>query len=248
MQQKTRQRALALLFIVHIAGVAFCADSRRHLTQGVPQQPPFLPLPALNAQQQVYFPQWNQPGPQQSFAAAQQAQQQQLAQQQQQQQLLAQQQQQNTNFDNLVKVAAPSAGPVLAQAPGPAHGPSAAVFSPLAAPVMQAASMQAAGDTCTEKASVLVGSACFDFVGPFRLDYDHLASLGASDFEQAVALGPTPTNDCCNDAHAFVGEACACNARVASTAPALGMRPDAFKLVARAAVMACPRYNIVDPC
>ena len=76
---------------------------------GVPQQPPFLPLPALNAQQQVYFPQWNQPGPQQSFAAAQQAQQQQqLAQQQQQ---LAQQQQQNTNFDNLVKTAAPSAGP-----------------------------------------------------------------------------------------------------------------------------------------
>lgn len=32
--------------------------------------------------------------------------------------------------------------PVLAQAPGPANGPSAAVFSPLAAPVMQAASMQ----------------------------------------------------------------------------------------------------------
>lgn len=34
MQQKTRQRAIALLSIIHIAGMAFCADSRRHLTQG----------------------------------------------------------------------------------------------------------------------------------------------------------------------------------------------------------------------
>lgn len=53
---------------------------------------------------------------------------------------------------------------------------------------------------------MLVGGACFDFVGPFRVDYDHLASLGSTEFEQAVALGPTPTNDCCTDAHAFVSE------------------------------------------
>lgn len=50
----------------------------------------------------------------------------------------------------------------------------------------------------------MVTGACFDFVAPFGADYGQLASLGDADFRQAVALGPTPTDQCCKDARTFV--------------------------------------------
>ncbi|EIE19837.1 hypothetical protein COCSUDRAFT_44263 [Coccomyxa subellipsoidea C-169] len=232
-----RRTAFSLLVLFQFAAPGLCADSRRHLTQGGPQQPPLLPLPALgsyNAQQQAYLPQLNQPGPQQSFAAAQQQQQQQLLRQQQQQQT-----QPNTSFDNLVKTAAPTGGPGLAQAPAWAPAPAITSFSALA---------PAEGNGCTQQAAGLVTGACFDFLAPFRADYGRLAAYGDAEFRQAVALGATPSDACCEDAREFVSETCGCDVRVASAAPALGMRPEAFPLVAKALVMACPRYNIVDPC
>ncbi|KAK9902876.1 hypothetical protein WJX75_009538 [Coccomyxa subellipsoidea] len=232
-----RRTAVCLLALLHLAAPGLCADSRRHLTQGGPQQPPLLPLPAFDAtQQQAYLPQWSQAGPQQSFAAAQQAQQQQQLRQQQQQQP-----QQHTSFDNLVKTSVPSAGPALAQTPAAAPAPGISLYSAFAPSAAQ-------GNKCTEGAKWLVTGACFDFVAPFGADYGQLASLGDADFRQAVALGPTPTDQCCEDARTFVTGACACDALVAAAAPALGMRAEAFPLVAKAAVMACPHYNIVNSC
>ena len=42
------------------------------------------------------------------------------------------------------------------------------------------------------------------FVAPFAARTTSLAKLSDTDFQQAVALGPTPSNQCCMDAGAFV--------------------------------------------
>lgn len=60
------------------------------------------------------------------------------------------------------------------------------------------------GNACTERATVMVAGACFDFTAPFREDYGRLASLGEADFRQAIALGATPSDQCCADARVFV--------------------------------------------
>ncbi len=63
-----------------------------------------------------------------------------------------------------------------------------------------------AGNGCTQQAAGLLTGACFDFVAPFRADYGRLAAYGDTEFRQAVALGATPSDLCCEDAREFVSE------------------------------------------
>ena len=50
---------------------------------------------------------------------------------------------------------------------------------------------------------------CLPFIAEFRMRGPALAKMSAADFRQAVAVGPTPTDQCCRDAKAFATQASA---------------------------------------
>ena len=45
---------------------------------------------------------------------------------------------------------------------------------------------------------------CLPFMAEFQMRGPALGRMSAADFRQAVAIGPTPTDQCCRDAKAFV--------------------------------------------
>ena len=59
---------------------------------------------------------------------------------------------------------------------------------------------------CIEAGITLAAGPCMPFVAPFAARTASLAKLSDTEFQQAVALGPTPSNQCCTDAGAFVRE------------------------------------------
>lgn len=61
-----------------------------------------------------------------------------------------------------------------------------------------------AADECLPEANTLVTGACLDFVAAFQADTEALSKLSERDFRQAVAIGPTPSDQCCIDAAAYV--------------------------------------------
>ena len=50
---------------------------------------------------------------------------------------------------------------------------------------------------------------CLPFMAEFQMRGPALAKMSAADFRQAIAIGPTPTDQCCRDAKAFVTQASA---------------------------------------
>lgn len=57
---------------------------------------------------------------------------------------------------------------------------------------------------CVAAGITLAAGACMPFVAPYATRTASLAKLSEADFQQAVALGPTPSDQCCVDAGAFV--------------------------------------------
>ena len=56
---------------------------------------------------------------------------------------------------------------------------------------------------CVAAGITLAAGACMPFVAPFATRTGSLVKLSEADFQQAVALGPTPSDQCCLDAGAF---------------------------------------------
>jgi hypothetical protein len=68
-----------------------------------------------------------------------------------------------------------------------------------------------AADSCIPAGTRLVAGACVAFSAPFRERPDVLARLGDAAFREAIALGPTPSDQCCADLKAFAeGVRCLC--------------------------------------
>jgi hypothetical protein len=65
--------------------------------------------------------------------------------------------------------------------------------------------MHAPADDCIAKSNTLVTGACVQFVASFQgSSADALGKLSEADFREAVAVGPTPSDQCCTDAGLFV--------------------------------------------
>ena len=57
---------------------------------------------------------------------------------------------------------------------------------------------------CLGATKQMVTGECLPFMAQFQLQGPALAHMSDAAFRQAVAIGPTPTDQCCRDAKAFV--------------------------------------------
>ena len=60
------------------------------------------------------------------------------------------------------------------------------------------------GSACLAATKQLVVGECLPFMAEFQVNGPALAKMNTADFRQAIAVGPTPTDQCCRDAKAFV--------------------------------------------
>ena len=80
---------------------------------------------------------------------------------------------------------------------------------PLPLGSLKKSSCHAEGSACLAAEKQLVVGECLPFMAEFQMRGPALAKMSAADFRQAIAIGPTPTDQCCRDAKAFVTQASA---------------------------------------
>ena len=81
---------------------------------------------------------------------------------------------------------------------------TAVTYKPLPLESPKESSCRAEGRACLAAEKQLVVGECLPFMAEFQMKGPALAKMSDAAFRQAIAIGPTPTDQCCRDAKAFV--------------------------------------------